>query len=51
MKKPEPCDVEILRLLRARTDDRLSQRAATLIEWAMWVCAQRPPQGRQEGQP
>lgn len=42
---PEPCDKEILRLLRDRSDDRLSQRAANLIEWAMFARSPSPAPG------
>jgi hypothetical protein len=43
----EHCDVAILRELRKRTDDQLCQRAANLIEFAIWVIQQgraQPPQ-------
>ena len=48
--RQEPCDVEILRLLRERKDDQLCQRAATLIEFAMWVLKDQVRSANQQQQ-
>ncbi len=47
--QPEACDQQILRLLRERKDDHLSQRAANLIEWAMFVVGARPHPETEQG--